>query len=82
MAKRKTASKKSTKEPAPLNGLSEIRRFFYKNETPIYWIGATNFNTLGADEWIKSYKYICEIDCFDRQHPNVFIPREEMPHDD
>jgi hypothetical protein len=63
-----------------LNGISDIRRFFYRNEVPIYFISATNFNLLGADEWIKSFKYICYIDCFDKQHPNVFVPRE-MPHE-
>lgn len=70
-----------TKYSAPmLNGLSDIRRFFYMNETPIYFISATNFNLLGADEWIKGFKFICYIECFDGLHPNVFSP-QEMPHD-
>lgn len=70
------------KSAAPvLKGVADIRRFFYKNETPIYFIGATNFNMLGADEWIKGFKYISYIDCFDGQHPNVFLPKEEIPHD-
>jgi len=64
----------------PLNGLSDIRRFFYKNDTPIYFVSPTNFNLLGIDEWVKGFKYICYIDCFDKQHPNVFVP-SEMPHD-
>ncbi len=64
-----------------LNGISDIRRFFYKNEIPIYFISATNFNLLGADEWIKSFKYITYIDCFDKQHPNVFVP-SELPHEE
>jgi biotin carboxylase len=64
----------------PLNGISDIRRFFYRNETPIYFISPTNFNLLGADEWIKGFKYISYIDCFDGQHPNVFVP-SEYPHD-
>ena len=65
-----------------LSGVSDIRRYFYKNETPIYFISATNFNLLGADEWIKSFKYICYIECFNGLHPNVFSPAEEIPHDD
>jgi hypothetical protein len=74
--------KKATKSPTPtLKGLSNIRRFFYKNEEPIYFISATNFNLLGADEWIKGFKFICNIECFDGQHPNVFSPKEIMPHD-
>ncbi|MFT4733782.1 MAG: hypothetical protein ACI8UX_000414 [Psychromonas sp.] len=65
-----------------LKNLSEIRSFFYKNETPIYFISATNFNLLGADEWIKSFKFICYIECFDGLHPNVFSPSEELPHNE
>ncbi len=65
-----------------LNGISDIRRFFYRNEVPIYFISATNFNLLGADEWIKSFKFICYIECFDGLHPNVFSPKEELPHEE
>ncbi|MBC2839833.1 biotin carboxylase [Robiginitalea sp. SC105] len=65
-----------------LNGVPDIRRFFYKNEVPLYFISATNFNMLGADEWIKGFKFICHIECFDGQHPNVFSPKEEIPHDE
>jgi len=65
-----------------LNGVHDIRRFFHKNEEPIYFISATNFNMLGADEWIKGFRFINYIDCFDGKHPNVFSPKEEIPHDD
>lgn len=83
----KPISKKITprKKPSPtevLNGVADIRRFFYKNETPLYFISATNFNMLGADEWIKGFKFICHIECFDGLHPNVFSPKEEIPHDE
>lgn len=67
---------------AQLQGIADIRRYFYKNETPIYFISATNFNLLGADEWIKGFKFICYIECFDGLHPNVFSPKEEIPHKD
>ncbi|MCB0154586.1 MAG: biotin carboxylase [Anaerolineae bacterium] len=63
-----------------LEGISDIRRFFHRNETPIYFVSATNFNLLGADEWIRGFKFINYIDCFDGQHPNVFVP-SEMPHE-
>ena len=75
-----TKTKVSTNEV--LNGIPDIRRFFYKNETPLYFISATNFNMLGADEWIKGFKFICHIECFDGLHPNVFSPKKEIPHDD
>lgn len=74
------AKLKSTQKP--LNGIADIRRFFYKNETPIYFISATNFNLLGADEWIRGFKFITYIECFNGLHPNVFSPSEELPHDE
>ena len=33
-----------------LKNISEIRRFFHRNEEPIYFVSATNFNLLGLDE--------------------------------
>lgn len=65
-----------------LSGVSDIRRSFHKNEEPLYFISATNFNLLGADEWIKGFKFITYIECFDGLHPNVFSPKQEIPHDD
>jgi len=62
-----------------LKNISEIRRFFHRNEDPIYFVSATNFNLLGLDEWVKNFKYICYIDCYDGRHPNVFCPTEQ-PH--
>lgn len=77
-----TAAKKSTPTMEVLDGVPDIRRFFYKNEIPIYFISATNFNMLGADEWIKGFKFICHMECFDGEHPNVFSPKTDIPHDD
>ncbi len=57
-----------------LSGISDIRRFFHRNETPIFFISATNFNLLGIDEWVRTFKYICYIDCYDGRHPNTFVP--------
>jgi len=33
-----------------LRGIPDIRLFFHRNETPIYFISVTNFNLLGIDE--------------------------------
>jgi hypothetical protein len=60
--------------PRRLSGLSDIRRFFHRNETPIYFISATNFNLLGIDEWVKNFKFISYLDCYDGRHPNTFVP--------
>ena len=62
-----------------LRNMSDIRNFFYRNDQPIYFVSATNFNLLGIDEWVRNFKYICYIDCFDGAHRNVFVPRE-APH--
>jgi biotin carboxylase len=88
-SKSKPASNKSSKSSEngktpnyELSGVSDIRRSFHKNEEPLYFISATNFNLLGADEWIKGFKFITYIECFDGLHPNVFSPKNEIPHDD
>ena len=39
----------------PLRGISEIRRFFRTNETPIWFVSATPFNLLGIDRWVRSF---------------------------
>ncbi len=65
-----------------LNGVEEIKAYFKSNETPIYFLSATNFNLLGIDEWVNNFKYISHIDSFNGQHPNLFSPKEEVPHDD
>lgn len=62
-----------------LNGISDIRRYFHRNDTPIFFISATNFNLLGMDEWCRNFKFINYIDCFDGRHPNTFVPGE-APH--
>ncbi|AHD02553.1 biotin carboxylase [Leisingera methylohalidivorans] len=64
-----------------LKNLSEIRRYFHTNADPVYFVSATNFNLLGLDEWVKNFKYICYMDCFDGRHPNVLVP-SELPHDE
>ncbi len=65
-----------TKRAKKLRGISDIRRFFYRNEEPIYFISATPFNLLGMDEWVRNFTFINAIDCFDGEHPNVFVPPE------
>jgi len=92
-ARKVAPAKKAVKRPArprvkarvdsrTLKGISDIRRFFYRNEVPIYFISATNFNLLGADEWIKGFKFITYIDCFDGLHPNLMSPKNEEPHEE
>ncbi len=74
-------SVKSKGKPGGLKNISEIRRFFHRNDDPIYFVSATNFNLLGIDEWVKNFKYICYIDCYDGRHPNVFCRDSEDSSD-
>jgi D-alanine-D-alanine ligase-like ATP-grasp enzyme len=62
-----------------LQGLPDIRRNFQRAEVPTYFIGATPFNLLGMDEWVRNFTFINYIDCFDGAHPHVFVPTER-PH--
>jgi D-alanine-D-alanine ligase-like ATP-grasp enzyme len=58
----------------PLRNISEVRHFFRTNETPIYFVGATPFNLLGLDRWVRNFSYITYYDGWDGAHPRVFTP--------
>ena len=64
-----------------LTNISDVRLFFHRNERPIYFISATNFNLAGMDERVQHFKNINYLDCFDGRHPNVFVP-PEVPHEE
>ncbi|MBL0921858.1 MAG: biotin carboxylase [Phycisphaerales bacterium] len=78
-AGRKRAVTAKAAAPARLRGVSDIRRFFHRNRTPVFFVSATNFNLLGIDEWVGNFWYLNYIDCFDGGHPSVFVPKE-TPH--
>jgi hypothetical protein len=63
-----------------LQTATDIRRFFHENQTPIYYVSTTVFNLLGADEWIGGLRFLCGLDSFGGQHPNVFVP-DGLPPD-
>ena len=71
----------AVKRRRKLHGLSDVRRYFHRNEIPVYFISATNFNLLGMDEWVKNFKFISYLDCYDGRHPNTFVP-PPLPHPD
>jgi hypothetical protein len=52
----KSAVEAQTRQKKVLKGIFDIRRFFHRNEIPILFISATNFNLLGMDEWCKNFK--------------------------
>ncbi|MFV0457156.1 MAG: biotin carboxylase [Actinomycetales bacterium] len=61
----------------PLRNMSEVRHYFRTNEVPIYFVGATPFNLLGLDRWVRNFSYITYYDAWDGAHPRVFTPRRK-----
>ena len=59
-----------------VKNISNLLLMAHRNERPISFISATNFNLLGMDRWVNRFRYISYIDCFDGRHPNVFVPPE------
>jgi biotin carboxylase len=59
----------------PLRNISELRHFFRTNDVPIYFVGATPFNLLGIDRWVRNFSYIAYYDAWDGAHPRVFTPQ-------
>jgi hypothetical protein len=57
-----------------LKNISEVRHFFRTNDVPIYFFGATPFNLLGLDRWVRNFSYINYYDAWDGAHPRVFTP--------
>ncbi|RAX50616.1 biotin carboxylase [Arthrobacter sp. AQ5-05] len=57
-----------------LRNISEVRHFFRTNDVPIFFIGATPFNLLGLDRWVRNFTYVSYYDAWDGAHPRVFTP--------
>lgn len=57
-----------------VRNISEVRHFFRTNSVPIFFIGATPFNLLGLDRWVRNFSYISYYDGWDGAHPRVFTP--------
>jgi hypothetical protein len=74
-----TAKRKRPSALKVIRNVADLRVVMHRNERPINFISATNFNLLGIDEWVKNFKFISYIDCFDGRHPNVFVP-SKIPH--
>src|SRR3954447_16403004 len=61
----------------PLRGISEVRHFFRTNATPVYFVGATPFNLLGLDRWVRNFHYVTYYDGWDGAHPRVLAPADK-----
>ncbi len=57
-----------------IRNISEMRHFFRTNDVPVYFVGATPFNLLGLDRWVRNFTYITYYDGWDGAHPRVFTP--------
>ena len=60
-----------------LKNISEVRHFFRTNDVPIYFFGATPFNLLGLDRWVRNFSYVTYYDAWDGGHPRVFTPTDK-----
>ena len=70
----------TTKSPTVLSGLSDIRSWFWRDPTPIWYACASPYTLLGMDEWVRGFRMISHADCFDGAHPRVFVPKREHAH--
>jgi hypothetical protein len=60
-----------------LRNVSEVRHFFRTNDTPVYFVGATPFNLLGLDRWVRNLWFVTYYDAWDGAHPRVFTPQHK-----
>ncbi len=60
-----------------LKNISEVRHFFRTNDVPILFFGATPFNLLGLDRWVRNFTYVTYYDAWDGAHPRVFTPTDK-----
>ena len=64
-----------------LKNISEIRHYFRTSEAPVIFVGATAFNLLGLDRWVRGFSYVTYYDSWDGGHPRVFTPHYKPPID-
>ena len=60
-----------------LKNISEVRHFFRTNNVPILFFGATPFNLLGLDRWVRNFTYVTYYDAWDGAHPRVLTPSDK-----
>jgi hypothetical protein len=75
-----SAGRRPTSRPSGrrvLHGVPEIRHYFRTNTTPVFFVGATPFNLLGLDRWVRNFHYVTYYDGWDGGHPQVFTPKDK-----
>lgn len=58
-----------------------MRHFFRVNDTSVFFVGATPFNLLGLDRWVRNLSYISFYDGWDGAHPRIFTPKNKPARD-
>ncbi len=56
-----------------LHSVTDIKDYFAKRDWPLYFISPTNFNMMDMHHWVKGWKNINLLDCFDGQHPDTLV---------
>ncbi len=56
-----------------LSSFDDIRRHFQLRRRSTYFISACNFNMMGMHSWVRGWKNVNMLDCFDGTHPDVVV---------
>lgn len=60
-----------------LRSMDDIKHYFRTRERACYFISTSNFNMMGMHEWVRGWKNINLLDCFDGAHPNVHVVKDD-----
>ena len=56
-----------------LSSVQDIKNHFQQDETPYYFISATNFNLMVLSDWVKSWFNINLIDCYNGRNKSIVL---------
>ena len=60
-----------------LHTLADIKNYFATREAPYFFVSPSNFNMMGMHEWVRGWHNINLLDCFDHQHPQVLVVKDD-----
>jgi len=56
-----------------LNSVQDIKKHFQLDETPYYFVSATNFNLMALADWVKCWFNINLIDCYNGHNKSIVL---------
>jgi len=56
-----------------LSSVQDIKNHFQQDETPYYFISATNFNLMVLSDWVKTWFNINLIDCYNGRNKSIIL---------